>query len=95
VIAALAAIVIGAGAALARDVKVNYVPGKDFSGYPARASDHPEPPWNIHPGRARRGGTGVQTEMTEDAVDDGGLLDERHHAQAIATAGAGSARRRR
>jgi hypothetical protein len=33
VIAALVAIGLGAGAALAQDVNVNYVPGKDFSGY--------------------------------------------------------------
>ena len=32
-LAALAVLAIGAGAALAQDVNVNYVPGTDFSGY--------------------------------------------------------------
>ena len=33
VLAALAVLALGAGAALAQDVNVNYVPGTDFSGY--------------------------------------------------------------
>ena len=33
VVAALAVLAFGAGAAFAQDVNVNYVPGKDFSGY--------------------------------------------------------------
>jgi hypothetical protein len=33
VVAAFAAFVLGAGAAIAQDVGVNYVPGTDFSGY--------------------------------------------------------------
>ena len=33
VVAAIVVLALGAGAALAQDINVNYVPGKDFSGY--------------------------------------------------------------